>query len=303
MHLPTLSNTLKDRLRKDLRAYGMIAKVVQLMVGVIFGFTEGILVNMATAAKGNEQERLYFILAVVVVIHLILFGLTLFSTTPLPQFLVEFDETAQKLQKADAQVNVYASFTEIYNAATIATQLCLSAIESRRLAPRNKLDFVLDEVMASWVESRTEVFRFQDGDALYNFAIYEYLDQEKTLKCVWRSQDNRLRIRNRSWEPGNGHVGVCFQRGKTIFSDDASAAGDDNPITTGDPDDKKQYKSMLSTPIHVDGNKKGILVVTSSKPHQFDKELHSRIIEVIAILVGQAIRHCWTKSDKMINPQ
>lgn len=192
MHLPTLSNTLKDRLRKDLRAYGMIAKVVQLMVGVIFGFTEGILVNMATAAKGNEQERLYFILAVVVVIHLILFGLTLFSTTPLPQFLVEFDETAQKLQKADAQVNVYASFTEIYNAATIATQLCLSAIKSRRLAPRNKLDFVLDEVMASWVESRTEVFRFQDGDALYNFAIYEYLDQEKTLKCVWRSQDNRL---------------------------------------------------------------------------------------------------------------
>ena len=113
---------------------------------------------------------------------------------------------------------------------------------------------------------------------------------------MWRSHDNRLKVRNREWKPGFGHVGVCFQRDKTIFSDDASSAGEDNSIATDVADDKRQYRSMLSTPIYVDGNKKAVLVVTSSKPEQFDKELHSRIAEVIAILLGQTIKHCWTKT-------
>ena len=296
MNLPPMNNHLRERLRKDLQANGFIVKFVQLVVGVLFGIAEGILINMATGASGETQTKLYIWLGVVGFIHLILFSLALFSTTPLPQFLVDFDDVSESLQKSKSETEAYASFTETYNAAIIATQLSLSAIEARRLDPRNKIDTVLAEVIAPWLESRTEIFRFHDGSALYNFAVYEQSEQTKKLKSIWRSYDNRLKVRNREWEPGFGHVGVCFQRGKTLFSDDASAVGDDNAITTDVAEDKLQYRSMLSTPILIDGVKKGVFVVTSSKPHQFDKELHSPIVEIIAMLLGQAMKHGWTKN-------
>lgn len=197
MQLPALNEQLREKLRRDLRANGLIIKFVQLTVGVLFGIGEGILINMATGANGSVQVKLYSILGIVGIIHLVLFSLALFSTTPLPQFLVDFDDVACDLQKSKSETEAYASFTETYNASIIAIQLSLSAIEARRLDPRSKLDAVLAEVVVPWLESRTEVFRFHNGNALYNFAVYEYSDQTKKLKAVWRSHDNRLRVRNR----------------------------------------------------------------------------------------------------------
>ena len=294
--LPNMDDRLAEALRHDLKSSGTILRIFQMIIGVMPAIGEGILINLATSTTGDRQTHLWFWLIGVLILHLILFWLSLSATTPLSRFLVEFDEIQRKLEIVSAQIDVYALFTETYNAAVIATQISLSAIEVRRLDPRNKLESVLDEVLSPWVENRSQIFRFYDGEALFNIAVYEYSEQTRKLRVVWRKNDDRLKTRNRDWELGFGHIGVCFQREKTLFSDDVSEAGSDNPITTDVAEDKEQYKSMVSTPIWLDKERKGVCVITSSKPMQFDKEVHTRLMEVVALLIGQAYKHCWTKS-------
>lgn len=294
--LPHMDNRIAQALRHDLKSSGNITRIFQMLIGVVPAIGEGILINYATSATGEKQNHLWYWLIAALVAHLFLFWLSLSATTPLARFLVDFDEIQHNLDNASAQIDVYALFTETYYASVIATQISLSAIEARRLAPRNKIDFVLDETLSPWVENRTEIFRFYDGDALFNFAVYEYSEQTKKLHVVWRKHDDRLKMRNREWPLGFGHVGVCFQREKTLFSNDVSEEDSDNPVTTDVAEDKEQYKSMVSTLIWLDGVKKGVCVITSSKPSQFDKEVHTKLMEVVALLIGQVYKHCWTGS-------
>lgn len=289
-----ISAGLNDWLKQDLRDWGKDSKALQSLVGVFFPLLEGFLVNLATSSQGALQKSLIGLVVIIAFVHLCIFLLTLRATATLPQFLLEFDQIAQELQKAQEEVSVYRQFTQAYDAATLATQVSLSVLEIRTRSPLRSLDKVLDEVLKPWTDAREEIFWFTS--AYHNFAVYLYNPQKSCLERVYRNCDDRITQRNRTWQPGEGHVGVCFQRQEVYFSPDVSSVGTDNPIRTKDEQDDANYKAMISIPVRVDDNVRGVLVITSNEAGQFIDQLHLPIAQVVAILVGQAIKHGWTKN-------
>lgn len=292
INLPFFNSDLTEQVKKDMRASGVVAKIIQVLVGVL-AIPEGVIINLATGATSIAQNRLYWVLGLIVVIHVFLIIATLISVTPLPQFIVEFDSIADRLKQAEAETKEYSRFTQTHISAVLATQMSLSALDTRQQSPRKDITVPLEEILKPWTNARTEIFWFQSG--LYNFAVYLHDKDKDELTIAYRDCDSRIQKRNRIWLPGKGHVGVCYQQQKVYFSADVSSVGNDNPIRTGEDEDDKNYKAIISVPIFVNGTVKGVFIMTSSEAGQFIQQLHSPIAQVIAILIGQTIKHGWTK--------
>jgi hypothetical protein len=297
LNLPSyqrLPGDLVDRFKRQLRRSNVLIKGCQLAVGAILPIGEAILTNLATGSQGNSRP-FWLALAVAGMIHLFLLVTLLLVEMPLPQFLVEYDEQAARLEEALAKVEAYKSYATTFIESVAATQLSLLEIEQMKSQPREKLEDVVDQVLRPWIDRRTAIFSFDSGESLYNFAVYGEKADEFVL--CYRKCDDRLVRHDRTWRKGDGHVGTCGLQGRTVFlhlpeSGDSSAMQE-----TSQPrdEDRKYYNSMVATPIRRGGLVSGVFIVTSSKHRQFVKELHSPIVEVIGLLLTQAISDCWRK--------
>lgn len=284
---------LANRLREQLRTSALLVKSCQVIVGGILPIAEGVLVNLATGTESNARPFV-ITLILVGVIHAALLIMLLLLETPLPQFLVQFDEQATNIQHAGAEVTTYKSYSTTFIEAITATLYSMIQIEDMTRSPDGDLSKVLERILFPWIEQRTNIFWFRDGDALYNFVVYVELEPN-LLTVVYRSHDNRLVPTNRSWRPGDGHVGSCFLQEETIFLliPEGGSLPDTLRTSQPRPEDKDYYISMMATPIMLEEKAKGVLVITSSKPNQFVKELHAPIIDVMGMLLAQSLRYCW----------
>ena len=88
----------------------------------------------------------------------------------------------------------------------------------------------------------------------YNFAIYIYEPVAQRLDCVAcrrpiRAEEEAV---HRSWEPGEGHVGLAFQIKREVVardtSDPAAQALFDAPAAKRREDDRDRYRSIASIP-------------------------------------------------------
>jgi GAF domain-containing protein len=110
----------------------------------------------------------------------------------------------------------------------------------------------------------------------YNFAIYIYEPAAQRLDCVacrrpFRAEEEAV---HRSWEPGEGHVGLAFQIKREIVardtSDPAAQALFDAPAAKRREDDRERYRSIASIPIRLAGEEPyGVLVATSDMEGRF----------------------------------
>jgi hypothetical protein len=219
------------------------------------------------------------------------------SEKPLPEFLVEFNEQEDSLHSETERASRLEIFVVTFREAIVAVHASLLVIEKISHNAQGSLEEVFKEVLEPWLAMSREIFWFLDTDTRANFAVYLMrntgTDTGKLTK-EFRYCDKRIPQTNRKWEPGRGHVGICFAQGKTIFSPDIAVAevsellGADNPQDIAK--DRENYRSLVSTPIMVNGSQKGVLVITSSKPDQFEKEIHQPIVEVIATLLAQSTK-------------
>jgi hypothetical protein len=143
------------------------------------------------------------------------------------------------------------------------------------------------ETLSFAIEKRSEVFDF-NAKSKHNFAVYLYNEEDDILECTYRYVDDRISTKNRNWEPGEGHVGLCFQRNETIISPDVL----DAPLLTYSltESDRENYRSMASTPLVVYENsgtaeepprKVGVLIVTSSRPDQLKRSRHESTMLIL----------------------
>lgn len=306
-NLPSYQGGTKDEFRRQLRASGRILVTTQVVVGVIFPLIEAFLVNHITTVfttPGPEGSPPRFpmmstgLLILIGVVHLVLLGVTVIAATPLPQFLVEFDEQAQTLETVQQRTDQQTLISSTFRAATLTAQLSMTAVEECASQKDRPLEDVFRSILDPWIQVRSEVFWFTQGDAYYNFSVY-LQGNAGTLQVVYKKRDDRLVTTeavggkqqpraSREWPVGHGHVGMCFARQRSLFSPDAAVA--DDLLDTGRPEDREFYRSLVSTPIMVDGSARGVLIVTSSVPNQMEKEIHLPIVELIARLLGCALR-------------
>lgn len=284
---------LSDRLRGQLQKTVWFVKLCQILVGLILPLIEAVLVNLAT---GTDKSITPYVASLIAIgfVHLVLLAIVLVVETPLPQFLVQFDDLENKLQISKAEVTTYQSYSITFIEAINASLFSMTEIENMTKNPEEDLSKIFERILYPWIEQRTDIFWFREGDALYNFAVY--LESEPNILTVkYRSHDNRILPTNRSWEKGDGHVGSCFLRGETIFLfvTDDNGLPDTLKTSKPRPEDRIYYISMMATPIIVDEITKGVLVITSNKTEQFDKALHAPIIDIMGRLLAQSLKNCW----------
>ncbi|UFH48456.1 GAF domain-containing protein [Pseudomonas sp. KNUC1026] len=134
----------------------------------------------------------------------------------------------------------------------------------------------LDRILSHLVDHRTQLFGYSP-DALYNFALYLFDDESGELVINWRSHDNRLKVSNRRWKPGFGHVGLAFIQGEAKICMDITRSSEISNAALAGSDDRK-YRSFISVPIKdayklMDGERPlGVLVFTSNETAQFSWE-------------------------------
>jgi len=216
--------------------------------------------------------------------------ITLLTEAPLQQYLIEFNNLKQELKMCYEYQDGLEAYNKIFLSANKATELSLIGIE--RIIQGNISDPVdiSKIILDSWIKGRSDIFLFENGNAMYNFAIYLINPSNKDeLICVFRDHDNRIEPKNRSWTKGVGHVGICWSREETQFSKDTT-----QDITTTNrkkfrQEDSVYYKSLIAEPIQREGQISGVLVLTSSEPEQFDQEVHTQCVRVMARLLALAL--------------
>jgi hypothetical protein len=127
------------------------------------------------------------------------------------------------------------------------------------------------------VERKASLFGMDDEE--WNFAVYYYSKSTEKLECLAcrRATDIPPDHVHRSWDVGEGHVGLAFSRSnELIFSD---ATRDELRPVIGAKGaklrdyDEEKYKSLASMPISTDGEHPlGILIATSDRIGRFKNE-------------------------------
>ena len=283
-NLPDSTREFVQALRNQLQSLTLVYKFLQIIVGAIFPVFEGFLASKASAEE--PQPLVILLLIGISIIHIILLFLLVSTEKPLSQFLVEFDLQEQELEICQDERDFLESYTYTFRSAINASSLSLVGIEIISNQTSYETKAIFKAILDPWIQSRTDIFWFDDGDAMYNIAVYTFNSEEKLLEVSFRQCDDRIQPKNRKWAQGVGHVGLCYAKGENVFCEDITTA----LLTTNSeierPEDKIYYKSVIAEPIKVENITKGVFIVTSSKPSQFDEDIHVPCVRVIAQLLG-----------------
>lgn len=296
LNLPPLWVRRGDPKRRVLWASSQLLVAINVVTSILLPAVVAILVNIITTKEMMippvHAHMEWFILAVVSVAQIWLLWLKIVGETPMPMLVVKHEQLTDQLATVHQQAEEQTGFSNTFRLSLLSARIGAAAIEEMESQPPGSLEEVFAQIMEPWLNLRTEVFWFLEGDALYNFAVY-LLNNEGNLQIVFRSCDSRIQRTDRTWAPGDGHVGMCFARGRTLFSPDTSLV--DDILDTGRSSDVNYYRSMASSPIVVNGTKRGVFIVTSSVPNQLEKEVHTPIVELIATLLAAGLKHCWER--------
>lgn len=281
---PNSANEFIEALRQQLKGLTLVYKFLQIIVGAIFPVFEGFLASKASVEK--PPLLIIILLVVIPIIHIILLYLLVSTEKPLPQFLVEFDDQEKELKVRKKEIELLDSFLHTFRTALSSSSLSLVGIEAVINGQIQELETIFRDILDPWIQSRTDIFWFYNGNAMYNIAVYLFNIEEDALEVCFRQCDDRMVTKNRKWKTGTGHIGLCYAKGETVFCEDITIALPTINSQAERPEHKEYYKSIIAEPIKVKNQKKGVFVVTSSQPNQFDEDIHVPCVREIARLLG-----------------
>ncbi len=284
-NLPNLPNQILDKLRQQSQKQNYIYSILQSLVSIVFPITESILVGFLVGSDGNNRITLIIFLFLIGIIHIVLLTSIFLFEKPLSQFLIEFEELKQTKEKYQEEITGTREIQLTFYKILKSTELSLAAINQ---IDKQKKDLIqiFENILNPWIQERSDIFWFKDGEAFYNLAIYLFNPTIQELELKFRKCDNRIKRSDRNWGVGVGHVGVCFSRKETSFTNDAIKSPDLTNQETKRIEDKNYYKSVIAEPIWDYNDIIGVFIVTSSKAEQFEKEIHLLPTRLIAKLLA-----------------
>jgi hypothetical protein len=287
-----VSGNLAEKFRQQLRKQIWLIRTLQVLTSIFLPIVEGISVNIATS---NSQGFLWWlVVGMLGVIHLVLF-IALFGTEyPLPAFLIEFDDLMSQLEITQNELAEFERYNTVSEQSILVFGLNLVSILESRQNSQLQAE-MYKKILEPWIRFRQDIFWFDRVDALHNFAIYLQDPASKKLSVCARICHPEMKRKDRSWEVGEGHIGICFSTKRPQFSNDASKAETARTGNTRD-EDVEYYRSLIAHPIRLEHEVIGVLIITSSVAMQFDEVVHIPILQAIAGLLNIATIHPSIKS-------
>jgi len=270
-------NSLMADIIANLQLLAFLQKLIQLFTSVIFPIVEGIIINQLTGEQTNETmvTSAFIALFTIVLIHCFLVYIQLSSNLLSPNLILDLDRTTKEKDNIASYQNSLVKVIEAIK---------LNLIKLDNLDKNISIKDNLEEILKPWIQERKEIFNFRN-DSLYSLSIYLFDKRQSKLILKARLCDDRINQRNRSWNVGDGYVGTCYLVGEPVIWPDAAL--DKTPIVSSRIEDNEYYRAVIAIPIKCNSVVVGVLIVTSSKPEQFDEYLHAKtIVPVLSSIVG-----------------
>ncbi len=294
------------RIRSFVRGLGRIewtVKGMMVITGAVFPVLEGVIIGYYTALPDTDVHRAdwaRFLLAIGIVHIVLLLGTLIGPSTPAAA-IVALDDVEVELAACQAEVEALQGKSDLYLSAQNCMANSLTVLQNILKSTEGPLnrgqrwkDF--KEILQPFAENRDQVLNFVDGKSLFNLAVYLFNPGTTMLEPAYRRHDDRLKHTGdagRSWPVGHGHVGICFAQEKVIITPNLQA--NDELYTFQNEQDRRQYAASASVPIYDSGTIRGVFIVTSSTPNQFNAESHDVIFESI----GHVLSVYLTYTDDM----
>lgn len=294
-----MNMTEQSRIEKAARAQSAnldwLLLIVEVFVIAVFPILESIVIQNMDKLK--TAGLFWPILIPLGLIHLVLGLIVIKTTKTIAQYYFDHKDVCDERDLSKKRLDSLNEEIKQNDYTRSAINLALNALIVFMLESKPKPSLSNDEikdglkkVLSPIIKLREHTFNFV-RDSKYNFAVYLYSETEGKLKVFYRETDSRLNTQNRSWAPGAGHVGFCYANKDSLISDDVVASPELSQSMT--ESDKKNYRSMASTPIFygVEKNKdidrvRGVFIVTSSVPGQFNKRVHGRFLKMISNILS-----------------
>jgi GAF domain-containing protein len=277
---------------------------------VLFPVLETMLFTFQDDIVSAIGDAFWFVAALVILLH-IFSGLLAFSFSTSDNLYFEYVDLVDEKDELEKRLQEEREDRKQWENSEAAGYFALRAFsnfivyckekENEGISVGEVKDWV-GKILLVAERKRAEVFGYS-ASAKHNIAVYLHDDETDQLRKFYRVVDDRIKIRNRPWKPGFGHVGLCFQREKAIISSDIRNA----PQLTEDMGrgDETDYRSIAAAPIfELDSEfetrqPRGVLIVTSSRPGQLSESRHETLLLTLTSILSLFFHH----ADKNIAPE
>lgn len=235
-------------------------------------------------------------IVVVLVVHVAV-SIWMFNQARMSHTMHEFEVIENQLKKVEKEKENIIIRTTFIDYSVVIMDIFTDLLKNN---PNIKKQEMYESIISYLNQFRQELFNFP-GEALYNFAIYEFNEKSRQLEMAYRIHDDRLDTKGRSWSVGMGHVGMSFAQRRSMICNDAAKSSE---LSMSDSD-LVNYSSFISTPIgkplSIDNEPDpyGVLVITSSEPNQFIANLHDdflrNICDIISIKLSSMLEVSYEK--------
>jgi GAF domain-containing protein len=217
-------------------------------------------------------------------------------------------EVAKEFGELKSHYSIDTQYFSSQRAATLCAVDSLSfAIGKIRNAEAQQTSLSNDDIKEMvhsliWplVVYREALFSFAAG-TWWNIALYQP-NKKGELVPEWRKCDARITVKNRSWKPGFGLVGISYLHKTIKYYADIKKNIDNDHNTVSD---METYRSIIAVPVIacedssnlLDHNPLGVFIITSSEPEQFNLDRDAVFLKIYANLMAILLEKVQTYSE------
>jgi putative methionine-R-sulfoxide reductase with GAF domain len=212
-------------------------------------------------------------------------GLIVFLFDPSPDKLAAIAtdairESMKVHQALEIVENENRELAALYSAVNVTWDAAVGVIESPE-SGENECEAFARMALDAMVEHKSTLLHFED-DEVWSAAIYFFNDPLKLLIPVAFRRSWRSEVEPRRWPRGEGHIGMAFDRERTLIHKDIS--GERAYDARGErvrSYDTERYRSIASVPIRNSrGRCLGVITSSSSTVGRFSEENTEILLEL-----------------------